>query len=163
VNQRYVIALGSNAPHHRHGSPPCVLRAALHALDARGIAIVEASPIVSSRPIGPSRRCYANAAAAVATALGPDAMLDALKAVERSFGRRAGGQRWTTRVLDLDIVLWDGGAWQSPGLTVPHIAFRRRAFVLAPAARIAPNWRDPLSGLTLRQLLARLGKPKRQP
>jgi 2-amino-4-hydroxy-6-hydroxymethyldihydropteridine diphosphokinase len=58
-------------------------------------------------------------------------------------------------VLDLDIVLWSGGAWSSPDLTVPHIAFRERGFVLDPAAAIAPAWRDPVSGLTLRQLAAR--------
>jgi 2-amino-4-hydroxy-6-hydroxymethyldihydropteridine diphosphokinase len=58
-------------------------------------------------------------------------------------------------VLDLDIVLWSGGAWSGPGLTVPHIAFRERRFVLDPAAEVAPAWRDPVSGRTLRQLAAR--------
>jgi 2-amino-4-hydroxy-6-hydroxymethyldihydropteridine diphosphokinase len=59
-------------------------------------------------------------------------------------------------VLDLDVVLWSGGAWASSRLTVPHAAFRTRTFVLDPAATIAPDWRDPLTGLTLRQLAVRL-------
>ena len=121
-----------------------------------GRKVEATSRIVSSAPLGPSRRRYANAAVLVRSKHDPDWMLTKLKKIEWSFGRRQGGQRWGPRVLDLDIVLWEGGAWSSPGLTVPHIAFRGRRFVLGPAAQIAPLWRDPLTGLTLRQLRARL-------
>lgn len=152
--QRYLIALGSNVRHHRHGLPPQVLRAALAALADEGIAVERASAILSSAPLGPSRRRYANGAALVTTELAPGALLRRLKAIERRFGRR-GGRRWASRVLDLDIVLWSGGAWSEPGLTVPHIAFRTRRFVLDPAAAIAPTWRDPLTGRNLRQLAAK--------
>lgn len=149
--QRYLIALGSNVRHHRHGSPPAVLRAALAELEREGLAVERMSPVIATAPLGPSRRRYANAAAILATDLAPDALLARLKAVERRFGRRR-GRRWASRVIDLDIVLWEGGAWSSPGLTVPHVAFRQRRFVLEPAAEIAPRWRDPLTGLSLRQL-----------
>lgn len=155
MKQRYLVALGSNRRHHRHGRPPAVLRAALAALDADGLKLERASPLVSSAPLGPSRRRYANAAALLRTELSPDDLLDRLKALERRFGRRRGGRRWQERVLDLDIVLWSGGAWASERLTVPHIAFRARLFVLRPAAAIAPRWRDPLTGLTVRQLFFR--------
>ncbi len=95
---------------------------------------------------------------------GPGALLGELQAIEHRFGRRdRGGQRWRARVLDLDIVLWSGGTWASPDLLIPHPAFRQRDFVLGPAAGIAPEWRDPLSGLSLRQLHARLTRPKRLP
>lgn len=155
MTQRYLIALGSNVRHHRHGPPPAVLRAALAELAREeGLAVEQASPVIATAPLGPSRRRYANAAAILATDLPPDALLRRLKAVERRFGRRP-GRRWAARVLDLDLVLWEGGAWSSPGLTVPHVAFRQRRFVLAPAAAIAPHWRDPLTGRTLRQLLGR--------
>lgn len=154
MTQRYLIALGSNVRHHRHGLPPAVLRAALADLAAGGIAVERASHVLSTAPLGPSPRRYANAAALVATDLDPAALLRRLKAIERRFGRR-GGRRWASRVLDLDIVLWSGGAWSEPGLIVPHVAFRERSFVLAPAAAIAPAWRDPVTGLTLRQLAAR--------
>ena len=86
-----------------------------------------------------------------------------LDGIERDFGRRAGGQRWTSRVLDLDIVLWSGGPWSSPGLTIPHIAFRERGFVLRPALPIAATWRDPLTGLSLRALYSRLTRPRPLP
>ncbi|MCW1429647.1 2-amino-4-hydroxy-6-hydroxymethyldihydropteridine diphosphokinase [Novosphingobium sp. JCM 18896] len=158
MKQRYLIALGSNRRHHRHGDPRGVLRAAFAALDRKGLKLKASSPIMASAPLGPSRRRYANAAALVKTDLAPDALLDRLKTIERRFGRRRGGQAWSTRVLDLDIVLWSGGAWASPGLTVPHVSLRERRFVLAPAVTIAPTWRDPLTGLTLRHLLARLDR-----
>ena len=66
------------------------------------------------------------------------------------------GQRWGARVLDLDIVLWSEGPWASPGLIVPHVEFRNRAFVLNPLLAIVPDWRDPITGLTPRQLAHRL-------
>ena len=155
---RYLIALGSNRRHHRHGAPAAVLQAALAALSDEGIGLEATSPIVASAPLGPSLRRYANGAALVRFAGTPDRLLERLKRIEAAFGRRRGGQRWAARVLDLDVVLWQGGAWSSPGLTVPHVAFRNRAFVLGPAMQIAPRWRDPLTGLTLTQLYARLTK-----
>ena len=66
-------------------------------------------------------------------------------------------------MLDLDLVLWSGGAWSSPGLIVPHPAYRERAFVLGPMLAVAPDWRDPLSGLSTRQLHARLTRPRPTP
>lgn len=163
MRQRYLIALGSNKRHHRHGSPPRVLRAALRALADAGLIIERAAPVLSSRPLGPSLRRYANSAAVIATDRRPEDLLGVLKAVERAFGRRRAGQRWSSRVLDLDLVLWSGGAWSSPGLTVPHASFRERDFVLAPALAVAPAWRDPLTQLSLRQLKARLTRPRPKP
>jgi 2-amino-4-hydroxy-6-hydroxymethyldihydropteridine diphosphokinase len=122
-----------------------------------------AAPIMASAPVGPSLRRYANSAALITTDLAPDELLDALKDIERRFGRRPRGQRWSARVLDLDLVLWSGGAWSSPGLTVPHVAFRERDFVLAPALALVPDWRDPLSNLSLRHLKARLTRPRPMP
>lgn len=92
-------------------------------------------------------------AAIVETDEAPGALLARLKAIEAAFGRRR-GQCWGARVIDLDIILWSGGAWASPGLTIPHPAFRGRDFVLRPLAQIAPGWRDPVSGRTIRQLVA---------
>lgn len=161
--RRYLIALGSNVRHHRHGRPEQVLHAALAELERRGIKVERAAPAMASAPLGPSLRRYANSAAVIRCKLEPPALLALLKAVERRFGRRPRGQRWTSRVLDLDIVLWSHGPWHSPGLTVPHVAFRNRDFVLRPALAIAPGWRDPITGLSLRQLHARLTRPRPVP
>lgn len=159
--QRYLIALGSNKRHHRHGAPGRVLAVALDALAAQGVAVVAAAPVVQSAPLGPSRRHYANGAALIESDLDPEELLALLKSTERQFGRRSGGQRWASRVLDLDIVLWSGGAWSSPDLTLPHKSFRQRDFVLRPARALAPGWRDPITGLSLNHLHARLTQPRR--
>ena len=154
--QHYLIALGSNQRHVRHGAPEQVLAAALGALDRGKLKLKRAAPVLRSAPLGPSRRRYANSAALIKSQLEPEALLAALQLIERQFGRRRGGQRGAARVLDLDIVLWSGGAWASPSLTVPHPLFRTRRFVLGPAMALAPDWRDPITRLTLRQLYARL-------
>jgi 2-amino-4-hydroxy-6-hydroxymethyldihydropteridine diphosphokinase len=158
----YLIALGSNRRHHRLGTPRAVLQAALVELALVGADIIKVSRVIRSRPIGPSQRDYANAAVVIETMLEPDALLEALKQLERQFGRRK-GQRWGSRVLDLDIILWSGGYWYSrkPQLLIPHRSFRERAFVLAPARDIAAGWRDPLTGRSIAQLLRQLNRPKR--
>ena len=156
MTQRYLIALGSNRRHHRHGAPRAVLAAALQALARDGLALEHVSPVIETAPLGPSIRRYANAAAVVRSRLDPPDLLAHLQHVERLFGRRRSGRRWGARVLDLDVVLWSGGAWAAADLVIPHPHFRARTFVLGPAARIAPHWRDPLTGLTLSQLGYRL-------
>lgn len=158
----YVIALGSNVRHGRHGGPERVLQAAVAALAQAGLEVVAAAPVIRSAPLGPSLRRYANGAVVVRCDLLPPALLNLLKSIEREFGRR-GGKRWSSRVLDLDIVLWGGGEWHSPGLCVPHAAFRLRDFVLRPISALVPSWRDPHTGFSIKQLHSRLTRSLRAP
>lgn len=162
----YVIALGSNIRHARHGGPAHVLRAAVSELAAAGLAVQAVAPVIRSAPLGPSLRLYANSAVLVHADLAPPAMLGLLKSIERQFGRR-GGKRWGSRVLDLDIVLWSGGKWRSAGhkapLCIPHAAFRQRDFVLRPVAALVPHWRDPLTGFSIKQLHSRLTRSLHAP
>ena len=150
----YAVALGSNR-RSRYGSPAETLRAAADAIDALTLSRIRSTPA-----LGPAGRGFANAVATLSTNLLPPDLLAQLKQVEAEFGRRS-GRRWGPRVLDLDLILWSGGPWQQPGLLVPHPEFRDRRFVLEPLAELVPDWRDPLSGATVRQLLHRLrsGRP----
>ncbi|MEN2787075.1 2-amino-4-hydroxy-6-hydroxymethyldihydropteridine diphosphokinase [Sphingomonas qilianensis] len=145
---RYVIAIGSNR-RGRHGAPAREVAAAIAALNA-----TIASPILATAPLGPSIRRFANTAAVIDTTDTPAELLARLKRIERDFGRRR-GQRWGARVIDLDIVLWSGGTWHDAALIVPHVDFRRRRFVLDCLVRIVPDWRDPVTGFTIRQLTYR--------
>lgn len=157
----YLVALGSNMRLPGLGDPRSVCGAGFDALDRGPCRLLAASPIMRSVPLGPSQRLYANAAAIIETALSPPKMLAHLQAIERAFGRgrnQRRGQRWRARALDLDLILWSGGAWQSPGLTIPHPLFGTRRFVLEPASSIAGEWRDPVCGLALQHWLARLAK-----
>ena len=147
----YAIALGSNR-RSRYGSPAETVRAAADALDAERLSTIRSTPA-----LGPAGRGFANAVAILSIALEPPELLRQLKQVESDFGRR-GGRRWGPRVLDLDIILWSGGAWEQPGLVLPHPEFRGRRFVLDPLAELVPDWRDPVTGASVRQLLHRLGR-----
>lgn len=153
----YAIAIGSNR-RGRHGGPEREVAAAMAALGT----LSARSPILGTPPLGPSNRRFANAVAILDSDETPPELLRRLKAIERDFGRRR-GRIWGARVIDLDIVLWSGGAWSSAGLTVPHPRFRERRFVLDPLLRVAPAWRDPVSGLTVRQLRTRLTRPTPAP
>ena len=146
----YLIALGSNRRHHRYGCPRDVVRAALEECAALG-TVADRSRVITSAPIGPAQRQFANAACVIESEYTPDAMLAGLKRIEREFGRRP-GQRWGDRVIDLDIIVWSGGIYTSRNLNIPHREFRTRRFVLDPSQQIATDWRDPVSGRTLRQL-----------
>ncbi|ARU14938.1 2-amino-4-hydroxy-6-hydroxymethyldihydropteridine diphosphokinase [Croceicoccus marinus] len=162
--QHYLIGLGSNMRHVRHGSPAQVVRKAIERLHAASGCTVEAmSDIVRSAPVGPSAREYANAACVVGCDMSPKAMLAHVNAIEHAFGRRRSGQRWRQRTLDLDILLWSGGSHAASDLLIPHPQLPHRAFVLGPAVQIAGEWRDPLSGLSLRHLHARLTRPRPLP
>ena len=145
------------------GGPRAVITAALEALGDEGIVVEAVSPILSTAPIGPSQRRYANAAALVSSDLDPENLLSRAQTIERALGRRRQGQRWRARPLDIDLILWDGGVFLSGRLTIPHPAYSFRSFVLAPAAAIAPHWRDPFTGRTLRQLSTRLTAPRPLP
>jgi 2-amino-4-hydroxy-6-hydroxymethyldihydropteridine diphosphokinase len=124
------------------------------------IDVFTQSAIIDSAPLGPSQRRYANAAAIISAELFPPTLLRRLHDIERHFGRVRRGQAWQARTLDLDILLWSGGMWADGDLAIPHPALRSRNFVLTPAAMIAPDWRDPVTGLTIRQLQSRFNRPK---
>lgn len=161
MSSTYLVALGSNRRHHRYGAPAGVVRAAMEECAAFG-TVRARSPVIATAAMGAAQRRFANAALVLESNLAPPALLAALKRTEREFGRRR-GQRWGDRVLDLDIILWSGGEWRSTGLAIPHPAFAQRRFVLGPACTIAPDWRDPVRGLTLAHAQARLTRPRPLP
>jgi 2-amino-4-hydroxy-6-hydroxymethyldihydropteridine diphosphokinase len=143
----YLIGIGSNRIHAKARVAAVLPKA------------MRRSRIITSRPIGPGTRNYANAVVMTESKHAPDELLKNLKHLERAHGRRP-GRRWGDRPLDLDIIAWSGGIWASPDLTIPHAEFRHRRFVLAPLCEIAPDWRDPITHLTTRHLLARLDRKR---
>ncbi len=151
----YAIAIGSNRMHGRHRRPAAVVEAAIAELDRR-FGLFDAAPILLNPAEGGAGRDFANSAALVESGLEPSSMLAELKTIERAFGRRP-GRRWGPRVLDLDILAWDGAPLRSRRLTIPHPALERRVFMLQPLQAIAPGWRirGPLTARHLAHRLAR--------
>ncbi|MBC7986305.1 MAG: 2-amino-4-hydroxy-6-hydroxymethyldihydropteridine diphosphokinase, partial [Sphingomonadaceae bacterium] len=150
----YALSLGSNS-----GRPKARVSKAIAALAESGCEVLALSRLIETRPLGPAARNYVNAAAIVATSLAPRPLLRAIKRIESCLGRRP-GRRWGDRPIDIDIILWSEGAWADRALTIPHRRFRERSFVLGPLLEIAPGWRDPVTGLSIRQLTARLARPR---
>ena len=123
---------------------------------------VTASSLYRSEPLGdPGQPWYVNAVARLDTVRDPRELLAALQALERRAGRPAQRERWTARVLDLDLLLYDARIVREPGLTLPHPELHRRRFVLEPLCEIAPGARDPRSGRTAEVLLKELDDPLR--
>lgn len=130
---RAFIALGANLE-----DPAAQVRAALADLTGSGdIALVAASSLYRTAPIGADGPDYINAVAAVDTPLPPAGLLSRLFAVEAHFGRTR-SYRNAPRTLDLDLLLYDDQVLDGPELTLPHPRLHLRAFVLVPLAEIAP-------------------------
>jgi 2-amino-4-hydroxy-6-hydroxymethyldihydropteridine diphosphokinase len=147
------IGLGSNL-----GDREATLRAALGRLRAHPhIEVTAESRLIETAPVGgpPGQPAFLNGAAAVETDLEPHALLDALKETERALGRRP-RERWGPREIDLDLLLYGDRIVETDRLTVPHPRLSERRFALGPLAEIAPDARDPVTGRTVRAMLAAL-------
>ncbi|NEO26728.1 MAG: 2-amino-4-hydroxy-6-hydroxymethyldihydropteridine diphosphokinase, partial [Kamptonema sp. SIO4C4] len=70
---------------------------------------------------------------------------------EQQFGR-VRREPWGPRSLDLDIIFYGDTILQTPSLTIPHPRMQERAFVLIPLCEIAPQWIDPVTGKTVKDL-----------
>ena len=136
------IGLGANL-----GDPETQVRRAFAALaELPRTRLLAASSLYRSAPVGVVAQLdFVNAVAEVETALTARALLEALLAEERRFGRTREFPN-APRTLDLDLLLYGDRVIAEPGLVVPHPRMHERAFVLAPLAEIAPDIAIPGKG-----------------
>jgi len=128
------IGLGSNmgnAAEH-------VRQAILQLAEWPGISVVAQSGLYLSTPVDASGDDFVNAVVAIRTTFSPQELLVQLLHMENSFGRQR-TYRNAPRVLDLDLLLYDGQEIKSDVLTIPHPRITERAFVLFPLLQIAPD------------------------
>ncbi|MGH9254015.1 MAG: 2-amino-4-hydroxy-6-hydroxymethyldihydropteridine diphosphokinase [Vicinamibacterales bacterium] len=144
------IALGSNLGDCERMLREGVAALGTHLRDLRVSAFHETDPVgVGNQPR------FLNAAATGYTTLSARDLLGTLLDIEHRLGRERPFPG-APRTLDLDLILYGDLIVNEPGLVVPHERFRDRAFVLAPLAEIAPDWKDPVTGRTIGELLADL-------
>lgn len=132
---RAYLGIGSNI-----GDMASMLDRAVAGLAATsGIAVVARSSDYRTPPWGKTDQpWFLNGALAIDTDLDPHALLDACLSIERDLGRIR-EERWGPRVIDIDVLSYEGAAVSDERLVLPHRHVRERAFVLVPLAEIAPD------------------------
>jgi 2-amino-4-hydroxy-6-hydroxymethyldihydropteridine diphosphokinase len=152
------IALGSNLE-SRFGDREANLQEAVRRIEALG-EVRAVSSFYDTEPVGYLEQPrFLNAALVVETELKPVALMQGLLSIERAMGReREGAVAKGPRVIDLDLLLYGDWVMWSEELMLPHPAMAERRFVLEPLAEIAPEWVHPVLGVTVRELLAGVGR-----
>jgi 2-amino-4-hydroxy-6-hydroxymethyldihydropteridine diphosphokinase len=153
LDDAIVVALGGNLAGDFQSSET-LLEAALARFPQAGLPVLARSRWWRSAP-WPDRQGneYRNGVAIVEANGPPEAVLEALFAMERSFGRTRGVPN-APRTLDLDLIAHGRAILTGPGLVLPHPRAHDRLFVMGPLAEIAPGWRHPISGRTAAELAA---------
>ncbi len=155
-----LIGLGGNLP-SQYGDPKAGLAAVLPRLAGIGVRILARSPWYESEPVPPSDQpWYINAVISGETSEEADILLSYMHKIEEDWGRRRSVAN-AARPLDLDLLAYGehvtAPAAPAHGVPVlPHPRMQDRAFVLAPLAAIAPQWRHPRLGRSAAALLAEL-------
>ncbi|MCW5892827.1 MAG: 2-amino-4-hydroxy-6-hydroxymethyldihydropteridine diphosphokinase [bacterium] len=155
---RVHIGIGSNLGDRRANALEAMERVS-QLPDTR---VVRASSLYESEPLGDAKTWFVNSVIEIETDLQPDALLKRLKAIEEAMGRkRVKGKKWGSRIIDLDILLWDTDVVAKRTLKIPHPEMHKRRFVLLPLAELAPHVVHPQLGQSISALLATVKDPKR--
>lgn len=148
--ERIFVGLGANL-----GDAAASVRNAMPLLGSLPqTTFVAASGLYRSPPLDAAGPDYINAIAELRSGLAPEALLAQLQSLEQRFGRER-PYRHAPRTLDLDLLFYGERHLASASLTLPHPRAHERAFVLAPLADLAPQWRLA-NGKTVAQALTKL-------
>ena len=156
---RVFIGIGSNLGNRRAQYQKALARIA--ALPKT--RIVKTSSLYESEPLGDAKNWYVNGVIEIETSFSPPQLLHRLQEIELALGRKrtADTKKWSSRKIDLDILLFDNQTVDSRTLKVPHPELHNRRFVLLPLCELAPHLTHPRLGVTITDLLVSLKDAKR--
>jgi len=138
---RYIIGIGTNLGNRLLN----IRRAIKHLSSNNEITITNTSSIYESNPQLPSQypghwyKQYFNLAILIEFNGSPKKLLSSLKLIELKIGRKEKYEKWSPRVIDLDILIAEYLNYNDHSLTIPHVEFFNRDFALLPAVEIVPN------------------------
>jgi len=144
VNRVY-LGLGSNVDRERH------IASALDAL-AEAFGELCISSVYESEAVGFDGDHFLNLVVGCNTALSVGALSACLRKIEDDNGRVRGGERFSARTLDIDILLYSDVAGTVDGIALPRAEILRNAFVLLPLAEIAGSEKHPIENKTYAEL-----------
>lgn len=147
------ISLGSNIEREKH------TRAGVEAL-RQAFGELQLSSVYESEAVGFEGDAFYNMVIACHTALDVHDANRVLAAIEDAHGRDRSGPRFSSRTLDLDLLLYDDLLLDAHGLKLPRDEILRNAFVLWPLAEIAPDLMHPVAGRTYAELWQAFDKSK---
>ncbi len=161
---RAVVITGGN-----RGAVAERLERAVELLEQRAGRVTGLSSVCRSRAWGfeaeEGEREFLNQVAVLQTDLEPEALLDVLQGIERELGRDRGeearekaasGQRYASRPIDIDLLLYDGRRIDTARLKVPHPRMGERAFVLRPLCELMGSERHPVTGERYDEMLKKV-------
>jgi 2-amino-4-hydroxy-6-hydroxymethyldihydropteridine diphosphokinase len=101
--------------------------------------LVAVSPVYETEPVGgPDQGAFLNIVAELDVDLDPYELLGLCHRIE-SAAQRVRDVRWGPRTLDVDIIWMDGIELDTERLTIPHVRWKERRFVMAPLRDLAPD------------------------
>lgn len=149
------LALGSNV-----GDSEKFIGQAIDLL-AESVSNIFKAPLYQSKASGVTNQpIFLNTAVRGETTLSPTDLLKFVKSIEKTVGRIQ-RYRWGPREIDIDIIFYDDLVMKTDRLTIPHLLFAEREFVLQPVCDIDPDYIDPRSGLTIKTLLKKIPDDQR--
>ena len=136
------------------GDPRAQLAKAGENIERMGCRILQRSALYETAPWGKTDQNYfLNQALQIATILEAAVLMDALLEIEEKMGRKR-LEKYGSRIIDIDMLFFNEEIIHSPRLIIPHPEIQNRRFALVPMEEIAPDYRHPVFGRTIRALLA---------
>jgi len=149
IMKKVFLGLGTNM-----GKRAENLSKAVHSIETEIGSVLKTSTVYETEPWGfHSEEQFLNMVVKVKTELSPAELLTSILSIEASLGRKRGRKQYVSRVIDIDILLYDDKIIDEKNLKIPHPLLHERRFVLEPLCELEPDLIHPVLGKSIKDLL----------